>query len=40
MNLHEHEKIKIKKFKKKGVEGRREKVVGSYLCIGFSVVLQ
>ncbi len=33
MDLNEHEK-------KVGVEGRREKVVGYYLCIGFSLVLQ
>jgi hypothetical protein len=33
-------KKKSKILKKMGVEGRREKVVGSYLCIGFSLVLQ
>jgi hypothetical protein len=40
MNFHEHEKKNQKIEKKLGVEGRREKVVGSYLCIRFSLVFQ
>jgi hypothetical protein len=40
-NLHEHGKKNNQKIEKKMVvEGRREKVVGFYLCIGFSLVLQ